>query len=67
MIGNEVEVHGASGFIGKGVFEQPSLVGMVKVLLTGISGQQVIIEGPESLVSGNPSDGWMMTLPGPSI
>lgn len=67
MIGNEVEVRGASGFIGKGVFEQPSLAGMVKVLLTGISGQQVIIEAPESLVSGNQSDGWMMTLPGPSI
>lgn len=67
MIGNEVEVRGASGFIGKGVFEQPSLVGMVKVLLTGVSGQQVMIEGPESLVSGNSSDGWLMTLPGPSI
>ncbi len=67
MIGNEVEVRGASGFIGRGVFEQPSLVGMVKVLLTGISGQQITIEGPESLVSGNPSDGWMMILPGRSI
>ena len=67
MIGDEVEVRGVSGFIGRGIFEQPSLAGTVKVLLTGISGQQITIEGPESLVSGNPSDGWMMVLPGRSI
>ena len=67
MIGNEVEVRGTSGLIGRGIFEQPGLVGMVKVLLTGISGQQITIEGPESLVSGNPSDGWIMVIPGRSI